>query len=54
MPDLPTPSYAEAVIELARLSRWSNREVKDQPRDASWQAYAWIARCRAVVEAGDR
>lgn len=54
MPDLPTPTYAEAVTELSRLSRWSKRDVKEQPRDASWVAYGWIARCRAVVEAGDQ
>jgi len=49
-----TPSYAEAVHELARLSRWSKSDVKDQPRDAAWVAYAYIAKCRAIVEDGDR
>lgn len=51
---LPDPTYQEAVTELARLARWPKSDVKDQPRDASWQAYAWIAKCRAVIEAGDK
>lgn len=54
MSALPEPSYAEAVTELARLARWSKGDVKDQPRDASWVAYAWISKCRAVIEAGDQ
>lgn len=51
---LPEPTYAEALIELARLSRWPRDDVREQPRDASWQAYAWVAKCRRVVEAGER
>lgn len=51
----PDPSYAEAVTELARLAPgWSKADVKDKPRDAAWVAYGWIAKCRAIVEAGDR
>lgn len=48
------PSYAEAVTELARLARWSKGEVKDKPRDAAWVAYGWIARCRKIIEDGDK
>lgn len=54
MKPLPDPTFHEAVNELARLARWRQGEVLKQPRDAAWQAYAWIARCRAVVEAGDQ
>jgi len=54
MTGLPEPTYFQAVQELAKLARWSDADVKDQPRDAAWVAYAWIALCRARVEAGDR
>lgn len=54
MTHLPWPTYAEAVIELARLSRWSRADVVEQPSDAGWQGHAWVARCVRVIEAGDR
>jgi hypothetical protein len=54
MSGLPDVSYHQAVKELAALSRWSNADVQKQPRDAAWVAYAWIAKCRERVEAGDR
>lgn len=51
---LPEPSFDEALRELVRCSHWSRADVKASPFDASWQAAAWIQKCRRVVEAGER
>jgi hypothetical protein len=47
-------TYSEAVRRLAELAQWSDVRVKDEPREASFVAYARVAQWRTRVELGDR
>ena len=48
------PTFAEAVLEMMRLSGWTRADVCDKPSDAAWAAAAYIQKCRRKIEAGER
>ena len=47
-------SYSEAVAELVHLSGWSKADVIKDPHSAYWQASGVLARCRRIIEDGER
>lgn len=47
---LPNPTYAEAVTFLAEAAHWPRRDVMENVDLAYWQASAWAAKCKRVVE----
>ena len=47
-------SYAEALAELVHLSGWSKADVVAKPHDAYWVASGVLARCRRIIEDGEK